>query len=485
MQNQNMNSQNTVQGGFVAPPPLPDYQPPPPPPPVQTMQLPEIPVQPEIHAQTHNLQQPPPKVQIASEQQSDSSLKMNEPQTTHTNQMQASTSVLSQDNNFNFEQSHSQNYQDGFRRNNRNSRWGNNNNGGSNSGNNNRNNRMFGGNTNFNNQNTTSHDEHALNDHDNEETSREEKSQEEIAFDIQFQKWEDQLAEWKRNNANHPDRNQYNDFVMKMEGCRKQLMQRRESFRQKRLDRNRNAQSSRNSQNNPSPQDMNKNEISMEVTDQESVSQANAVANSFETKDSTVASSLFSSERCDSNAAIPGLDLVSGNETPSQSSAPLQSCAPSQCNAPPKCETTNSDSASNIVARVTNILGNPEIQSLLSNIQKQQLGTATSQSNIQARDFNENDAQRGGANVFNRPDNLGHFDKQQNTEEPQRNPFRQNIRSDIDMSTQNASQQEMNPKRGRYDSENTVNHNSQFDRFNRERNDPFTQVSLAIYLLLV
>lgn len=448
------------------------------------MQPPEMSVQPEMHLQTHNLQQPPPKVQIALEQQSaDSSLKMNEPQNTHINQTQASTSALPQENNFNFEQSHSQHYQDGFRRNNRNSRWGNNNNGGNNSGDSNRNNsRMFGGHTKFNNRNTTSRDEYASNDHDNEEEEeeegpQEEKSREEVAFDIQFQKWEDQLAEWKRNNANHPDRNQYNDFITKMESCRKQLLQRRASLRQERLDRDRIAQTTQNPQSNPSPQDVNKNQ--MEVLDQENVSQVN-VAKSFEPKE-TVTSKLFSSERCDSNAAIPGLDLVSGNDTPSQSRAPLQSSAPSQCNAPLKCESTNPDSDSNIVARVNNILGNPEIQSLLSNIQKQQLETATSQSNIQARDFSENDGQRG-VNAFNRPDNFGHFDKQQNTDEPQRNPFRHNIRGEIDMSTRSAIQHEMNPKRGRYDSEN--NDRSQFDRFDRDRNDPFTQVNSTILLLV-
>lgn len=488
MQNQNMNSQNMVQGaGFVAPPPLPDYQPPPPPPPVQTMQPPvqamhqpsERPA-PATLTQTHNLQQPPPKVQIDSEQKPDSSLKMNEPQTAQINQTQTSVSVLSQDKNFNFEQTHSQYNQDGFRRNNRNSRWGNNNNGGSNSGNNNRNNRMFGGHTNFNNRNSTPHDDRALIDQDNDE-EKEEKSQEEIAFDIQFQKWEDQLAEWKRSNANHPDRNQYNDFVMKMEDCRKQLLQRRETLRQKRLDRNRNAQLVQNLQNNP--QTMNKNEISTESLDQENVSQTKTTANSFESEE-PIASNLFSSERCDSNAAIPGLDLVSGDDVLSQTGS--GGPPPPSGVAPLKCESTKSDTDSNIVARVTNILGNPEIQSLLSNIQKQKIETATLQSNIQTRDSNENDGQSGG-NVSNLPDNLGHFDKQQNTDEHQRNPFRQNTRFDVDMSTQNSNQHEMNPKRGRYDFENTVNDRSEFDRFDRfnrfdrDRNDLLTKVNLASF----
>lgn len=69
-----------------------------------------------------------------------------------------------------------------------------------------------------------------VNDHNNEE-----KSQEEIAFEISYRKWENQLDEWKRINANHPDRKQYDDFVTKMEECQQTMMQRREILRQNRL----------------------------------------------------------------------------------------------------------------------------------------------------------------------------------------------------------------------------------------------------------
>lgn len=496
MQSQNINSQNLVQGGgFVAPPPLPDYQPPPPPPPV-AMQPSEIPVQPvmqaQAQAQQHNLQQPPPKVQTGSDQQSDSSLRTNEPQTVHANQTQASASALSQERNFNFDQSHSQHNPDGFRRNNRNSRWANNNTNNSSSGNssgnnNNRNNRIFGGHTNLDNRNSVSYDDHAPNDHDDNEEDKEEKSQEEVAFDIKMGLWEDQYAEWKRNNANHPDRNQYNDFVTKMEGCRKQLLLKRESLRQNRLERNRIAKSVQNAQNNPTPQGlnnpppqtMNKNEMSTEHLDRETVGQVRAETNSSE-QGEPIASSLFSSERCDSNATIPGLDLVSGEDKQSKSGGG----PPPSSNAPPKCEPIPAEPDSNIVARVTNILGNPEIQSLLSNIQKQKIESATLQSNIQTRDSHENESQGSGVNLFNRSDNLGHFDKQQNSGESHRNPFRHNTQSDEDMSTQNFSDYDMNTKRGRYDFEHTnVNERSEhdrfdrFNRFDRGRNDQFTQVN--------
>lgn len=492
---QNQSTQNIVHGGgFVAPPPLPDaYQPPPPPPPVQSMQPSEMPVQPVMYSQTHNLQQPPPKVQVAPEQPSDSSPRMNEPQSTHINPTQPSASMLSQDRNFNVDQSHSQHNQDGFRRNIRSSRWGNNDNSDNNSDNSNRNNRMFGGHTNFSNRNSTSHDDHASNDHDDDDEEKEEKSQEEIAFDISFQKWEDQLASWKRNNANHPDRNQYNDFITKMEGCRKQLLQRRENLRQKRLDRIRSAQLVQNSPNNPSPQATNKNEISAEGLDQENFGQTRTTTNNFEPEE-PIAPGLFSSDRCDGNAAIPGLDLVSGDDRPSRSGGGGSvggDGPPPSCSAPAKCESAKPETDSNIVARVTNILGNPQIQSLLSNIQKQKSETAMLQSNVQARGLNAIaiDGQ-SGVNVFNRPpDNLGHIDKQQNTDEPQTNPFRHNTHCDADLGAPNFSEHDMNSKRGRYDVENTVNDRPEFDRFDRfdrfnrfdrDRNDPFTQVNSTI-----
>lgn len=470
MQNQSMNSSNM--GGFVAPPPLPDYQPPPPPPPAQSMQPSEIPAQPVIQtqAQTHNLQQPPPKVQTGLDKSSDNPSRLNETQTL--------ASAQAQERNFSSEQPNLQHHSDGFRRNNRNSRWGNDNSnnssGGNTSGSGNRNNRVFGGHTNFESRKTTSYDDHASNDHANDE-EKEEKSQEEIQFDINYQKWEDQLAEWKRNNANHPDRNQYNDFVSKMEGCRKQLLLKRESLRQNRLERKRNAHLAQNSQSNATPQDMNnaptqvsnKDEISAENSDRKNTSQVTAETKSLEQGES-VASSLFSSERCDSKTGtIPGLDLVSGDNKLSQPGSGL----PTSFNAPPKCESKQAGPDSNLVAHVTNILGNPEIQSLLSNIQKQKNESATLQTNTPTRNYNESGG--SGMNVFNRSENFGQFDKQQNTDAFHRNPFRQNTPSDDDMNVQNVSDYNMNPKRGRYDFDRF----DRFTRFDRDRNDQFTQVN--------
>lgn len=119
--------------------------------------------------------------------------------------------------------------QDGFRRHNRNNPWNNNDN---------RNNRGFGSAARGGNFRPFDRDEQ-MNDEpkdDGYDEKSEEKSEEEKSFDIQYQKWEDSFMEWKQNNANHPDNNRYNDFVEKMEGCRKQLLLKREAIRQKRLE---------------------------------------------------------------------------------------------------------------------------------------------------------------------------------------------------------------------------------------------------------
>lgn len=432
--------------------------------------------------QAPNLQQPPPMIvkqpAAVAQHQSESSLKMNEqPQNTYTNQAQ--TSIVSN--------------QDGFRRNNRSNRWGNNNDNsdgdglssgrhyGGGSGN--PRNRLFDGNTNYNNRNATTHDDnYALNDKDNDEDPGGEKSQEEVAFDISFQKWEDQLAEWKRNNANHPDSYQYNEFVTKMEGCRQQLLQRRHKLRQKRLAKtgvNQNAPPLESPQNSSSHETMLNRDISTEPIVQETMSQVNAPSSSPKPEE-TVASSLFSSERCDSNAAIPGLDLVSENDaTPNSVPTPQKFSAPPH-RAPPirTADPKTSESDSKFVAHVTNLLGNPKLQSIISDIQKHNQETAASQSNVQAMGGSESD----------RCAHLDQFDKSQFVEESQWNPFRQNAHDDADMNAQNASEYKISPKRMRYGTDSNANDCAQFDRpgrtqfdridrFGRERPNQFTQVN--------
>ncbi|XP_058058127.1 uncharacterized protein LOC131209147 [Anopheles bellator] len=66
----------------------------------------------------------------------------------------------------------------------------------------------------------------------------EEQSAEEIAFDEQFHKWEQEFEVWKRNNSNHPDKKAYRDYEQKCEERRKKLLERREQLRRKRMEKN-------------------------------------------------------------------------------------------------------------------------------------------------------------------------------------------------------------------------------------------------------
>lgn len=391
-------------------------------------------------------QQPSPKT---NEQHSDINI-TNANQTQH--QPSPSSSMQTKNEDFNAEQStYSQHNLDGFRRNNRNSRWGNNNNsnnvGNSNNNNNNRNNRMCGGN-NFNNRNNYDREnQHALPQDASEPLDdNSEKSQEEIAFDIQFQKWEDSLMEWKRNNANHRDQSQYNDFVEKMEGCRRQLLQRRETLRQKRLDTIREAQAKKNN-NQPKNDEMTNETSPSNITCDEPIVKL--------TDRKSVASDLFSSQRNNNEMGIPGLDLVS------------------EKNVEPICNVTQPDP--NIVAHVNNILGNPEIQSLLSNIQKQKHESVPVQSN-DTNDLNVNNTQMYGSNLpTSQLDDGNRFGSYQR-EKCQVNPFRPNNQDSVNLSEQNVNQFEGNPKRGRY-----WNDNQQTDRFDRDRSNYTMQVNYYFF----
>ncbi|XP_058170884.1 uncharacterized protein LOC131286040 [Anopheles ziemanni] len=67
----------------------------------------------------------------------------------------------------------------------------------------------------------------------------EETSAEEIAFDEQFRKWEQEFETWKRKNKNHPDKTAYREYEQKCMDCRKKLLERREQLRRKRLEQTR------------------------------------------------------------------------------------------------------------------------------------------------------------------------------------------------------------------------------------------------------
>ncbi|XP_022826444.1 YLP motif-containing protein 1-like isoform X1 [Spodoptera litura] len=59
-------------------------------------------------------------------------------------------------------------------------------------------------------------------------------AEEERLFDIQFQKWEEEIEKWKKDNVNHPDKQAYKEYEQKFESCRAQLMERRLQMKQKR-----------------------------------------------------------------------------------------------------------------------------------------------------------------------------------------------------------------------------------------------------------
>lgn len=59
-------------------------------------------------------------------------------------------------------------------------------------------------------------------------------AEEERLFDIQFQKWEEEIEKWKRDNGTHPDKQAYKEYEQKFEACRAQLMERRQQMKQKR-----------------------------------------------------------------------------------------------------------------------------------------------------------------------------------------------------------------------------------------------------------
>lgn len=200
--------------------------------------------------------------------------------------------------------------------------------------NNNQNNRMFVGNNIIQPDNE---EQINVNCQQNDEYVNEVKSQEEIAFDIQFRKWEESFLEWKKNNAYHPDKNQYTDFVIKMEACRKQLFARREQLRQKRLGSN-----------------MQMNSVTKEFkpTTNEWITQT--AGNSVQ----SISGNDFFTAKNDGVSIIPGLDLESEEKVP--------------------------EANLNIVAHVNNILEDPQIKTFLSNIQKQQSESQTSNSHTEA-----------------------------------------------------------------------------------------------------
>ncbi|XP_052888561.1 uncharacterized protein LOC128297047 [Anopheles moucheti] len=82
----------------------------------------------------------------------------------------------------------------------------------------------------------------------------EEKNSEEVAFDEQFRKWEQEFETWKKTNINHPDKVAYREYEQKYEEQRKKLLDHREQLRRRRLGQNAGTQASRSTPLVASPQ---------------------------------------------------------------------------------------------------------------------------------------------------------------------------------------------------------------------------------------
>lgn len=188
------------------------------------------------------------------------------------------------------------------------------------------------------------------------ELTAEKKSEKEIAFDAQFRKWEEELNAWKRNNADHPDRRAYNDFLQNMENIRETLLKKRESLRQNRLDRQQDMQQNRDdferSDSADRMEDVCSNASSMAV---------NSPKENDEKSQATTTTNLFGAN---SDAGIPGLDLVTSDTVTSESANKEKSTE--------KVEILQSITIAPDVSAINNILGDPNLKSLLSNIQMQQ-----------------------------------------------------------------------------------------------------------------
>lgn len=50
-------------------------------------------------------------------------------------------------------------------------------------------------------------------------------TQEELEFNEQFRKWEEEFDNWKKANANHPDKTAYKQYEQQFESVRQKLLQ--------------------------------------------------------------------------------------------------------------------------------------------------------------------------------------------------------------------------------------------------------------------
>lgn len=201
------------------------------------------------------------------------------------------------------------------------------------------------------------------------------KSQEEIDFDEQYRIWEEQFDQWKRDNENHQDGQRYNDFLKQMENCRDKMLQKREMLRKKRL-------KSFGISDSPPPQQ-------------------HLQTDSFK-RNLDNSKPLFGSSV---SGGIPGLDLVHGGNSSKNEKADTK---PEIQSAP--------------IADINQILDDPNIKSLLSDIQmQQQQHKQQEQQHNEINPFNERRNDR-----FQNTNQMNSFGQSSGSGDSmgQRNPFR-------------------------------------------------------------
>ncbi|XP_030381895.1 trithorax group protein osa isoform X1 [Scaptodrosophila lebanonensis] len=92
----------------------------------------------------------------------------------------------------------------------------------------------------------------------------------EESFDRLFDQWEKQFEDWKRANANHPDRDEYRRYEEEFEKQRRRIAERREQMRRRRQMQNPQQQSISTNSNDFTPND---GKFGQQMSDQEELSE--------------------------------------------------------------------------------------------------------------------------------------------------------------------------------------------------------------------
>lgn len=217
-----------------------------------------------------------------------------------------------------------------------------------------------------------------------------EKSAEELAFDEQFRNWENEFTKWKQQNLNHPDRTAYVEYEEKMEQCRTKLLERREQMRRRKIDKTLISEVKTIA---PPAQEQNQKVISApilsdknteknygfgtqgNVESQDNVTDYDArYQNHDDTKQTDSGENFMNNFPITGKVTggIPGLDLIEEKKSPVKSNKNNRRQKNSSSEVydledrSPKNSDTNRSNFDEISKGINNILGDPNLVSLLS-----------------------------------------------------------------------------------------------------------------------